>query len=245
MSLRRSLKVKAKVDSANSVYPLWQDRISTRHFVTLCDSESVCNLNWSPRTKTHLYRNFAHLLDLFSVSKTTRELLLKWSNEPVRLSSEVSPQKVENPLENYQTSFYKIVYKLILNYNWLYLSVCVCMSFQKLNTTHKTNTINRQLMMICVRFQFQVKMPQFLVEDVIAETCDETAIMGERNFWKHFEPKWSESSKWSRWQIASSWIIRLKCQQDVNISNSKLPFIVEIVFSHSSKHGHFMGDLLI
>ena len=245
MSLRRSLKVKAKVDSANSVYPLWQDCISTRHFVTLCDSESVCNLNWSPRTKTHLYRNFAHLLDLFSVSKTTRELLLKWSNEPVRLSSEVSPQKVENPLENYQTSFYKIVYKLILNYNWLYLSVCVCMSFQKLNTTHKTNTINRQLMMICVRFQFQVKMPQFLVEDVIAETCDETAIMGERNFWKHFEPKWSESSKWSRWQIASSWIIRLKCQQDVNISNSKLPFIVEIVFSHSSKHGHFMGDLLI
>ena len=197
--------------------------------MTLCDSESVCNLNWSPRTKTHLYRNFAHLLDLFSVSKTTRELLLKWSNEPVRLSSEVSPQKL----------------KLILNYNWLYLSVCVCMSFQKLNTTHKTNTINRQLMMICVWFQFQVKMPQFLVEDVIAETCDETAIMGERNFWKHFEPKWSESSKWSRWQIASSWIIRLKCHQDVNISNSKLPFIVEIVFSYSSKHGHFMGDLLI
>ena len=193
--------------------------------MTLCDSESVCNLNWSPRTKTHLYRNFAHLLDLFSVSKTTRELLLKWSNEPVRLSSEVSPQKL----------------KLILNYNSLYLFVCVCMSFQKLNTTHKTNTINRQLMMICVWFQFQVKMPQFLVEDVIAETCDETAIMGERNFWKHFEPKWSESSKWSRWQIASSWIIRLKCQQDVNISNSKLPFIVEIVFSHSSKHGHFMG----
>lgn len=50
-------------------------------------------------------------MEIASFSKTTRELLLKWSNEPVRLSSEV-------------------------------------------------------------------KMPQFLVEDVIAETCDETAIMG-------------------------------------------------------------------
>ena len=49
---------------------------------------------------------------MFAVSKTTRELLLKWSDEPVRLSSEV-------------------------------------------------------------------KMPQFLVEDVIAESCDESAVMGE------------------------------------------------------------------
>ena len=49
---------------------------------------------------------------VFAVSKTTRELLLKWSDEPVRLSSEV-------------------------------------------------------------------KMPQFLVEDVIAESCDESAVMGE------------------------------------------------------------------
>ena len=48
----------------------------------------------------------------FSVSKTTRELLLKWSNEPVRLSSEV-------------------------------------------------------------------KMPQFLVENVIAESCDESSVMGK------------------------------------------------------------------
>lgn len=44
-------------------------------------------------------------------------------------------------------------------------------------------------MMICVWFQFQVKMPQFLVEDVIAETCDETAIMGEWNFVKTFWTK--------------------------------------------------------
>lgn len=49
---------------------------------------------------------------MFAVSKTTRELLLKWSDDPVRLSSEV-------------------------------------------------------------------KMPQFLVEDVIAESCDESAVMGE------------------------------------------------------------------
>ena len=40
-------------------------------------------------------------------------------------------------------------------------------------------------------------MPQFLVEDVIAETCDETAIMGEwnwKNIW-HMEWKWSESPR--------------------------------------------------
>ena len=49
---------------------------------------------------------------MFSVSKTTRELLLKWSSEPVQLSSEV-------------------------------------------------------------------KMPQFLVENVIAESCDESSVMGE------------------------------------------------------------------
>ena len=49
---------------------------------------------------------------MFSVSKTTRELLLKWSNEPVQLSTEV-------------------------------------------------------------------KMPQFLVENVIAESCDESSVMGE------------------------------------------------------------------
>ena len=49
---------------------------------------------------------------MFSVSKTTRELLLKWGNDPVQLSSEV-------------------------------------------------------------------KMPQFLVEEVIAESCDETSVMGE------------------------------------------------------------------
>ena len=48
----------------------------------------------------------------FSVSKTTRELLLKWGNDPVQLSTEV-------------------------------------------------------------------KMPQFLVEEVIAESCDETSVMGE------------------------------------------------------------------
>ena len=49
---------------------------------------------------------------IFSVSKTTRELLLKWGNDPVQLSTEV-------------------------------------------------------------------KMPQFLVEEVIAESCDETSVMGE------------------------------------------------------------------
>ena len=49
---------------------------------------------------------------VFSVSKTTRELLLKWGNDPVQLSTEV-------------------------------------------------------------------KMPQFLVEEVIAESCDETSVMGE------------------------------------------------------------------
>ena len=53
----------------------------------------------------------AHII-LIAVSKTTRELLLKWGNEPVRLSSEV-------------------------------------------------------------------KMPQFLVENVIAESCDESSVMGE------------------------------------------------------------------
>ena len=36
---------------------------------------------------------------------------------------------------------------------------------------------------------FKVKMPQFLVEDVIAETCDETAIMGEWNLKKTFGMK--------------------------------------------------------
>ena len=52
---------------------------------------------------------------MLSVSKTTKELLLNWTNDPVRLSSEV-------------------------------------------------------------------KMPQFLVEDVIAEACDESAVMGKKNY---------------------------------------------------------------
>ena len=78
---------------------------------TLCDTvwqRKCVQFKLKPSHKTHPYHNFAHLSDLFSVSKTTRELLLKWSNEPVRLSSEVSPQKVENPLKNYQTSFIRL-----------------------------------------------------------------------------------------------------------------------------------------
>ena len=33
-----------------------------------------------------------------------------------------------------------------------------------------------------VRLSSEVKMPQFLVEDVIAEACDESAVMGKKNY---------------------------------------------------------------
>lgn len=49
-------------------------------------------------------------------------------------------------------------------------------------------------------------MPQFLVEDVIAETCDETAIMGEWNLYNFSDSMWSEFPKWNRWQIGFSYL---------------------------------------
>ena len=72
------------------------------------------SLTWQGICNLRNYQIFIKIL--FSVSKTTRELLLKWGNDPVQLSSEV-------------------------------------------------------------------KMPQFLVEEVIAETCDETSVMGEHHHW--------------------------------------------------------------
>ena len=47
-------------------------------------------------------------------------------------------------------------------------------------------------------------MPQFLVEDVIAETCDETAIMGEWKLSNFSDSMWSECPEWNRWQIGFS-----------------------------------------
>ena len=71
------------------------------------------SLTWQDICNLRNYQSDFHKI-IFSVSKTTRELLLKWGNDPVQLSSEV-------------------------------------------------------------------KMPQFLVEEVIAETCDETSVMGEHH----------------------------------------------------------------
>ena len=98
-----------KIPSNKCLHKAW-------NFLHNFSSLSQSFFEWSFDKNSTKGKLFTYI-DPFSVSKTTRELLLKWSDEPVKLSTEV-------------------------------------------------------------------KMPQFVVEDVIAEACDESSVMG-KFFYSH------------------------------------------------------------